>query len=115
MGADPVVDSSVEDDGAKHSVDLSQVINGLRHVLGTGCLCSAIPEDLAPKGRDMIISICGIRKRRNRVLAWVCRFNAIMSEKIRLPKHRADGSRPVLSHFMIIARGGRQSCLLFRI
>ena len=35
--------------GAKRTVDLRQVVNGLLYVLSTGCQWSAIPKDLPPK------------------------------------------------------------------
>jgi transposase len=35
--------------GAKRTVDLRQVVNGLLYVLSTGCQWSAIPRDLPPK------------------------------------------------------------------
>ena len=35
--------------GAKRSVDLREVVNGLLYVLSTGCQWRAIPKDLPPK------------------------------------------------------------------
>ena len=35
--------------GNKRTVDMREVVNGLMHVLGTGCLWAAIPKDLAPR------------------------------------------------------------------
>ena len=35
--------------GAKRTVDLREVVNGLLYVLSTGCQWRAIPQDLPPK------------------------------------------------------------------
>ena len=35
--------------GNKRTVDLREVVNGLMHLLGTGCQWAALPKDLAPR------------------------------------------------------------------
>ena len=35
--------------GNARTVDLREVVNGLRYILGTGCKWRAIPEDLPPR------------------------------------------------------------------
>ena len=35
--------------GAKRTVDVREIVNGIMHVLGTGCQWRAIPKDLPPR------------------------------------------------------------------
>ena len=35
--------------GAKRTVDVREIVNGIMHVLGTGCRWRAIPKDLPPR------------------------------------------------------------------
>ena len=63
MGACRAVDPPAKRGGAKRTVDVREVMNGIMYILSTGCQWRALPKDLPP--RSTVHSTCGAMTARS--------------------------------------------------
>jgi len=71
VGPDRTDDTAGEARGRPRDVDVREVLNAILYVLCTGCQWQALPKDLPPRARRIIISCCGTGTARS--IAFITR------------------------------------------